>query len=264
VLPVALVLLGLGVVGVFWGQIAAGLVALIAGVVVYRRLSDRDRLIPPLGELLAGIARPGLPLWEKTRFGLSIAIDKNLVSLYNLIPFLLLGAFASEADVGQLRVAVSYMAIPAVLLSPVSRLLMVDLPQLRATDPARVRRFFVKVTLLGCLASTALAVPFALVAPVFVPLVYGQDFGEASWLVLPLLLDAASLGLGIAAGPIFRTYDRTDLPIRASLVILALGLPAAVLGIRMWGALGAALVYAGMLLASRLVSYVQCLRIVPR
>ena len=38
--------------------------------------------------------------------------------------------------------ALSYMAIPAVLLTPISRLLMVDLPRLRVTAPERVRPAF--------------------------------------------------------------------------------------------------------------------------
>ena len=82
-------------------------------------------------------------------------------------------------------------------------------------------------------------------------------------LTLALLLDAATLGLGIAAGPIFRTYDRTDLPIRTSIVILVVGLPATYLLAGAAGPLGAALAYGAMILVSRLVSYVQCLRIIP-
>ena len=90
------------------------------------------------------------------------------------------------------------------------------------------------------------------------------DLGELPALTLALLLDAASLGLGIAAGPIFRTYERTDLPILASVAILLIGLPATWVAVRAWGPLGAAVGYGGMMLASRLVSYVQCLRIIPR
>jgi hypothetical protein len=82
-------------------------------------------------------------------------------------------------------------------------------------------------------------------------------------LTLALLLDAATLGLGIAAGPIFRTYDRTDLPIRTSIVVLVVGLPATYWLAGSAGPLGAALAYGAMILASRLVSYVQCLRIIP-
>jgi len=195
---------------------------------------------------------------------LSSAIDKNLASLYTLVPILLLGVFVPEDEVGYLRAALSYMAIPVILLSPISRLLMVDLPALRMAQPERVRASFVTVTLLGALASAGLAVPFALLAPFGLSLVYGDDFGAAAALTVPLLLDAATLGLGIAAGPVFRTYDRTDLPIRTSVVLLLVGVPFAYVAIQQLGALGAAAAYGGMLLASRLVSYVQCLRIIPR
>ena len=262
-LPVAIVLSGFGVYGVFWGQVVASLVALVAGYALYTRVQPTDPLLPTTSELLRGIVRPAIPLWERTRFGLSIALDKNLVSLYTLVPILLLGLFVPDDEVGHLRAALSYMAIPAILLSPISRLLMVDLPELRVSAPERVRRSFVTVTLLGALASAALAVPFALVSWLGLPLLYGDDFRASVPLTVPLLLDAATLGLGIAAGPIFRTYDRTDLPIRTSVVLLVLGVPAAYVLIQQFGALGAALAYGAMLFASRLVSYVQCLRIIP-
>ena len=97
-----------------------------------------------------------------------------------------------------------------------------------------------------------------------IPLIYGEAYQDASPLTVALLLDAATLGLGIAAGPIFRTYDRTDLPIRTSIVILALGLPTTYWLAQTAGPLGAALAYGSMILASRLVSYVQCLWIIPR
>ena len=261
-LPVALVLAGLGVLGVFYGQVVASLLSVGLGLVVYGRLSQSDPLFPSVRQLFSSIAAPGIAVWKETKFGLSIAADKNLVSLYSLAPFLLLGFLAPVSEVGQLRVAAGYMAIPAVLLTPVSRLLMVDLPQLRVKSPERVRAFFIRVTLLGLLASAALAAPFALASPVLVPLIYGHDFSGASPWALALLLDSATLGAGIAAGPIFRTYNRTDLPIKASLVILLLGLPAAFVGGQSWGAFGTALAYASMMLASRLVSYAQCLRII--
>ena len=149
ILPVGLALAGFGLLGVFTGQVIASLIAVGIGFVLYRRLVADDPLFPTVRELLRGIVRPDLPLWPSTRFGLSIAFDKNLVSLYNLAPILLLARFVPEDEVGQLRVALSYMAIPAVLLTPISRLLMVDLPRLRVTAPERVRPAFLRLTLLG-------------------------------------------------------------------------------------------------------------------
>jgi O-antigen/teichoic acid export membrane protein len=263
ILPAGLALAGFGLLGVFTGQVIASLIAVGIGFVLYRRLVADDPLFPPIGELLRGIVHPNLPLWLSTRFGLSIAFDKNLVSLYNLAPILLLARFVPEDEVGQLRVALSYMAIPAVLLTPISRLLMVDLPRLRVTAPERVRPAFVRLTLLSAGASAVLALSFAAVASLAIPLLYGADYLGAAPLTLALLLDAATLGLGIAAGPIFRTYDRTDLPIRTSIAILVVGLPVTYLLVGTAGPLGAALAYGAMIVASRLVSYVQCLRIIP-
>jgi O-antigen/teichoic acid export membrane protein len=264
ILPPALALAGFGLLGVFTGQVIASLIAVGIGFVLYRRLVADDPLFSSVSELLRGIVRPNLPLWPSTRFGLSIAFDKNLVSLYNLAPILLLAWFVPEDQVGLLRVALSYMAIPAVLLTPISRLLMVDLPRLRVTAPGQVRPAFVRLTLLAAVASAGLALAFAAVGWLAIPLLYGDAYAGASWLTLALLLDAATLGLGIAAGPIFRTYDRTDLPIRTSIVILVIGLPATYFMASAAGPFGAALAYASMILASRLVSYVQCLRIIPQ
>jgi len=252
-----------GLLGVFTGQVIASLIAVGIGFVLYRRLVADDPLFPTIGELLRGIVRPNLPLWPSARFGLSIAFDKNLVSLYNLAPILLLAQFVPEDEVGQFRVALSFMAIPAVLLTPISRLLMVDLPRLRVTAPERVRPAFVRLTLLSAGVSAALAVSFAAVSWLAIPLLYGAEYRGAAPLTLALLLDAATLGLGIAAGPIFRTYDRTDLPIRTSIAILFVGLPATYVLAGSAGTFGAALAYGAMILASRLVSYVQCLRIIP-
>ncbi len=263
ILPVALVLAGFGLVGVFMGQVLSSLLAVGIGLVLYRRLVSDDPLFPSVRALLAGVVRPGIALWAPTRMGLSIAFDKNLVSLYTLAPILLLARFVPDEEVGQLRVALSYMAIPAVLLTPISRLLMVDLPRLRVTAPERVRPAFLRLTLMGAAASAALALPFAGVSWFAIPLLYGEAYGGAPALTVALLLDAATLGLGIAAGPIFRTYDRTDLPIRASVIILVVGLPATYYLASTSGPFGAALAYGAMILASRLVSYVQCLRIIP-
>ncbi|MFN8522562.1 MAG: oligosaccharide flippase family protein [Chloroflexota bacterium] len=263
-LPVAAALAGYGVVGVFWGQVAGSLVGAAVGALCYAVLARRADLLPSPATLVAGVFRPRLDVAAETRYGLSIAVDKNLVSLYNLLPVLVLGLVAAESAVGELRVGMAYMAIPAVALSPISRLLMVDIPRLRVEAPDRVRSAFLRVTRLALLASIAIALPFVLLGWLVIPQIYGQAYALAAPLVLVLALDAATIGMGVAAGPVFRTYNRTDLPIVASVAILALGLPTTWMLASAWGSYGAALAYGGMMLASRLVAYIQCLRVIPR
>lgn len=256
------VLFGAGVSGFFWGQAAASLVFAGVAAAIYRRLQGRDGLLPTGGALIEGVARGGRAVGREFRAGLTIALDKNLVSLYPLAPILLLGALAPSGEVALLRVAMSYVAVPLLALSALSRLLMVKLPELHATQPERVRPFFVRVTALGGGASIALTVPFVLLAPWLIGFLFGPDFAPAARLVPLLALDPLLAGFGIAAGPVFRTYGRNLWAVGANGAVLAIGLPLAAALTEAYGLEGAALAYAGLVTALRLVAYGLCLRCV--
>ena len=247
---------------VFWGQALASLVFALIALQVYRRLQYVDRLLPDLGPLLSGSVRLSRSVWTRFRSGLAVALDKNLVSLYPLAPILLLGALAPTSEVALLRVAMSYLAVPLLVLSAISRLLMVKLPELHATQPARMRRFFLQVTATGGAISIMLTLPFVVLAPWLIGLLYGSEFAPAARLAPLLALDPLLAGFGIAAGPIFRTYGRNIWAVWANMGVLAVGLPVAYLVTQVAGLEGAALAYAGLVTALRVVAYVLCLRIV--
>lgn len=253
-----------GVVGVFWGQALASLVFAVLGAATYRWLVEREPLLPGLGALARSSWRAGRSVAREFRSGLAVAVDKNLVSLYPLAPILLLGTLAPTDQVALLRVAMSYLALPLLALSAVSRLLMVKLPELAETQPTRVRRFFLQVTAVGGASSILLTLPFVLLAPWFIGLFYGPDFAEAAGLVPLLALDPLLAGFGIAAGPIFRTYRRNLWAVWANLAVLAVGLPLGYLLIQQANLAGAALTYAGLVTALRAVAYGLCLRIAGR
>lgn len=264
-----LVAVGRGVSGYFLGQAAASLAFALVAAAIYQRVSLRDPLLPPWRDLARGLAQPGPNLWREFRSGLAVALDKNLVSLYPLAPILLLGALASTEQVALLRVALTYLAAPLLALGAVSRLLMVKLPDLQATQPERMRRFFFQVTTASGGISILITLPFLLLAPWLIELLYGPDFRGAARLVPLLALDPLLAGFSIAAGPIFRTYRRNTWALYANLTVLLLGLPLAYLLIGQDATGGdaaalerAALAYAGLVTAGRLISYALCVRIV--
>lgn len=254
------VLLGGGVTGVFLGQAAASLALAILAWLVYQRLESGDPLLP-LWATLAGTP-PGV--WRTFRSGLAVALDKNLVSLYPLAPVLLLGAFAPTDQVAMLRVAMSYLAVPLLALSAISRLLMVKLPELHATQPERVRRFFLQVTVTAGGLSILLTLPFVLLAPWLIGWLFGSEFADAARLVPLLALDPLLAGFGIAAGPIFRTYGRNVWAVWANLCVLLVGLPLAYVMVQTAGLEAAALAYALLVSALRLVAYGLSLKIVSQ
>jgi O-antigen/teichoic acid export membrane protein len=264
------VLLGGGLSGLFLAQAWASLLfAGLAGV-IYRRVQAGDDLLPSWSALVRALVQPLPGLGREFRAGLAVALDKNLVSLYPLAPVLLLGALATadavsgsgQAQVGLLRIAMSYIAVPLLALSAVSRLLMVKLPELQASQPRRVQRFYLQVTAAAGCGSALLTIPFVLLAPWLIGLLYGSDFAPAAALVPLLALDPLLAGFGIAAGPICRTYGRAIWAVWANLAVLAVGLPLAYLLIQQHGLPGAAVAYAGLVTALRAVSYLLCLRIV--
>jgi O-antigen/teichoic acid export membrane protein len=111
------------------------------------------------------------------------------------------------------------------------------------------------------LISIALTLPFALAAPWVITTLYGSAYGGSVPLAMILAVDSALLGFGLAAGPLFRTLDRTDLPIRVHLVVLLIGLPLAFALIRTTGAAAAAASYVALMLAARIATNALCWRL---
>ncbi|HEX3244816.1 MAG TPA: hypothetical protein VHX16_05375, partial [Chloroflexota bacterium] len=68
----------------------------------------------------------------------------------------------------------------------------------------------------------------------------------------------------LTAGPLFRTLDRTDLPIRVHLVVLAIGLPLSFALIHSVGAMAAAAAYVCLMLTARLATNALCWRLLTR
>jgi O-antigen/teichoic acid export membrane protein len=254
-------LIGASAGAVLLSQLLASLAITAISLWGYRCLRQRAALMPSVRTLAIGVVRPRFPVWRETRAGLAMALDKNLATIYPLFPVLFLGAAAATSEVAELRIALSYIAIPALLLAPISRLLMVKLPEVHTRTPERLRSFFRSVSLTGVLISIVLTLPFALGAPWLIKMLYGTTYEASAPLAMILAIDSALLGFGLAAGPLFRTLNRTDLPIRVHLVVLLVGLPLAFVLVRAAGAVAAAASYVALMLAARIATNALCWRL---
>jgi O-antigen/teichoic acid export membrane protein len=254
-------LIGASAGSVLLSQLLASIAIAAISLLGYQWLRQCVPLMPSIRTLMAGVVQPRFPVWQDTRAGLAMALDKNLATIYPLFPVLFLGAVAATSEVADLRIALSYIAIPALLLAPISRLLMVKLPEVNARTPERLRSFFRSVSLTGMLISITLTLPFALAAPWLITALYGSSYGGSVPLAMILAVDSALLGFGLAAGPLFRTLDRTDLPIRVHLLVLLIGLPIAFALIRTTGAIAAAASYVALMLGARIATNALCWRL---
>jgi O-antigen/teichoic acid export membrane protein len=250
-LSVLAALAGWGAPGVVAGQALGGLLIALVALAVYARVTDREPRLPPLGEVVRLALRGRLPTGQLLGFGLSVVLERDLRIVANSLPALLLGYFASAAEVGRFRVALSYMSLPTLLHEPLGRVLMVSFPELRVRDARRLGAAYWLSTLVSAAAILAVSLALALLAPWLVPLVYGREYAASAGLAALLGLAAALGGLSSTNIPLLRALNRVLPAVWLGGAALLLSLPLLAWLVAHYQALGAAAAYSlGALLLS--------------
>jgi len=254
---VSLVLLGAGVLGASAGNLAGALAVMAVAALFWRSLTHADAALPSLRDLWLrtpddGRRHIGPTLW--------VLADRNLAMLYGAAPIAVAGLFLATAEVSYFKVALGWVTLALSLLGPVSTLLNTELARIQVQQPERLRRQFVRVTLLALAASMALTLAAAAVAgPVF-GLLYGQAYLPAVPLVYWLMPFGGLFGLGVALGPMWRALDRVRVSIVINLLVLGAGIPLGVLALRHWGTYGAVVMVTVWYTVSHVASLAYLLR----
>jgi len=217
---VLVVIVGYGVAGIVWAYLISSILFFIYAILAYWRLEKQESLLPPISQMLFA--------WNQNRFvyyfkfGFLIAIDKNIGSLYSTIPIFLLGRF-NISYVAYLKVASSFAQIPLMLIGPVSRLLMVQLPQSKIYSYVILKRDYIRSTVGSVLICLVLAVPLAIIAPYLITLVYGDNFLPAVYLSWPMLAGTVFVAFGVGDGPIYRTLHILKKAILINSLVIIIG-----------------------------------------
>ena len=205
IIPASAVLLGLGLKGLVFGYLITAFSFAIFALFAYRILRRKEPLFPAWKEIFANFGKVELGYYFK--FGFLIAVDKNLASLYSILPIFILGIFHLE-QVAFLKIAIAYAGLPAIFIgSSVSRLLAVQLPKSKSYSFKILRRDYLRSSIGSFLITSLVTIGFILVAFLLIPLVYGQEYIPAVSLAYPLLVGAIISSLGVGIGPLFRTLN---------------------------------------------------------
>ncbi len=255
----AFILLGQGVEGVVAAELALALIASLAAWPLFKRLHRADReAFPDWSMCLAQAKRVSLK--KHFSFGFKIILDRNVVRILEALPFLILGRFASSAQVGYLRLAWGLVNLPLAGLSGLANNLAARLPQLRAQG--REETFwgtFFRTSLVGGGISFLGVGLFTLLGPWLIRLLYGGEYLPALPYFYIMALAAAFSGFFSGIGALYRAVHRVGLLVAANLIQLALYLPACYLLIRFYKTTGAAAFISGRLLMLNLVAFVMAL-----
>jgi PST family polysaccharide transporter len=212
----------------YWALVAGTLIASFARVLISYALSP-------------AVPRFGLQAWrELFHFSGWVTAASIFDSLANGFDQLIVSAFLNIRTAGLYNVGATLATMPlGEFLPVVNRALMPGLLKFK-NDSEKLRQVTLDVTALLAGLSLPIGIGFCFVAPEFVRIFYGPKWADSIPIVQVLSLCGAlgSIG-GAVASSIAMTLGRTELLFRRSAMTLAMRLPPFLIGIWLYGLIGA-------------------------
>lgn len=258
-LSVLLVFVGMGVVGAMSGHlIGAGLIFIIA-LLVWEWARKSDGLLPSLRNLV--IQGKNVSLKKYFGFSFWVAVDKNIASLYFILPVVLTGIYVATTEVTFFKLAFGFVNLAMSLLGPISVLLNAEFPKMQIQEIAKMRRNFIRVSFYAMILSTVLTLGAIVVAPVIFKIIYGASFSPGAKYVFGFLIYGVFYGIGVGLGPMWRAIDKVKTSITINLMTLGIGVPLGLYLTKLYGVWGAIVTVTLWYTVSHFVSFFYLLGI---
>lgn len=261
-IPILFVIIGGGVFGIVFGHFITAILFLIFSIITYIVLTKRNPIFPSILEICKDFFK------VKTRkyfwFGFTMAVDRNIGRLNALLPITIAGVFMPTDEIAFFKIAVGLAAMSSVILSPVSRLLNVQLPQSKTQSYTHLKKAFYKSTLGSFLISIFIAIVLIIVSKPLVLLFYGEEFISSVKLIYFLSIHVAISGLGVGLGAMYRTLNKMKTTIKINTILTIVGLPLFYLLIKnfgIWGLLATYIVWKG---AANIIAYIVIVKIINK
>ena len=196
----------------------------IIAFAVYANVRKQAVTLPPLALIMRRV--PRLSPRPYLSFGFANALDKNIANLYIEIPRQIIGILGGETAVGYVSLALRGLAQISVLTSAIFENMQAVVPQLVGRgDYARLWRNFMRV--LGVLALGGLAFYglLALLAPMLIVPIFGNEWTPVIPVLVPLTLYGALTTVGGIFGPLYRAFGIMRAAVSIKLLTLVLVLP---------------------------------------
>lgn len=233
------ILLGGAARGVVIARLVSAAIGMLLSLEVYWRLQRRHAALPPLAEVGRALRTTSpRPYW---RFGFQLALDKNISQLYTLLPLQMLGMWATPQAAGYLRMALSALERPALFFSGILINMSVQVPaDYGRREYARLRANFLRVLRWIVPLSVAVFGTFSLLAPLLVPIVYGEEYRPAVPAIIVLGVYGTITGIGGIFGPLYRSLRIMRAILLTKAIALAVAALPSIALVRAWGAVGGA------------------------
>jgi len=233
-----LVLAGFGVMGAIFGHLLGAIIMLTFSVILWERVAKRHPLFPSIWQVVLSIKNA--PIKKYLGFSFWITADSNLSNLYNILPIILTGMFVTASEVSFFKLAFGYINLVLSLIGPISILLNVEFPKMKAAEDGqgKLLRNFIKVSGYSLLFSVVLTTGAIIAAPLAFRILYGASFAPSVKYVAGLFFYGATMGVGVGLGPMWRAINKVKLSIIINTITLSIGVPAGLFLIKNFGLWG--------------------------
>jgi len=215
IVSIALVLVGFGVSGAVLGHvggwIAGGLFALIVLLFVLRKPAGNSDITVNLTDSVKKLIGYGLPL-----YGCKIA-----VGFIPAIQSLVLAAFATNVEIGNLKAATNFITLVAVVSVPITTALFPAFSKLNSKMNEKIKTFFKFANKYTTLVIVPIAIVLMVLSNEVVQVIYGSTYVTAAYFLSIYCLIYFLVGFGyITLSSLFNGLGETGTTLKMSLIAL--------------------------------------------
>ncbi len=251
-LAILLVWAGKGILGAMIGQIVGAAVMLIVSLLLWAYLARREG-IPSAGEVVARSVT--VPFKKFFSFSIWVALDRNLATLYYMLPVMLTGLYVAATEVSYFKLAFGFVNLALSLLGPISVLLNVEFPKMKLGQTSTLRANFIKVSWYSVGLSLVLTVVAIAVSPIAFRILYGDTYLPSIPYIAGLLVYGGLFGIGVGLGPMWRALHYVKTSLLINIIVIGIGVPLGMVFLKAWGLWGAVAMVTVWFTVSHFISF---------
>ncbi len=249
---ILMALAGFSIAGAIYGNLVGAAIVFFISLFVWGRLHVTQPIFPKISEFKDFWK---VPIRKYLRFSFWVALDKNIATLYAILPILMVGLYVSTVEVTYFKISFAYVNLALTFMGPISTLLAVHFPRMQASGSGGLKANFLKVSLYALLLSSILTAGALAVSPIALKILYGESFLPGLKYVFGFFVYGAFLGIGVGLGPMWRAINKVHVSILINTVVLAVGIPGGLYLISHWGIWGALIMVTSWFTVSHFISF---------
>jgi len=184
--------------------------------------------------------------WQKVKelfgFGLNLT-GFNFINYFNRnLDDFLIGKFLGSALLGFYNLAYQFLLFPSIISSIIGRVMFPSLSAIQ-NDKSKTRYAYIKATRYIAILSFPLMMGLLLLAPQFIMVVFGPQWGRSIFLVQILALVGLVQSIVTTIGWIYNSQGRTDIQLRWGIFATIIVTAAFIIGLH-WNLEGVVIAYA--------------------